>query len=76
MLQRVNLGRIPEKFADGSHIFDVQRLEWLAWTPLLLLIIGAGLYPKLILNVTNDAVQALVLHVGAALHAGSTLALH
>jgi hypothetical protein len=30
----------------------------------------------LILSVTNDAVQALVVHVGAALHVGSTLALH
>jgi NADH-quinone oxidoreductase subunit M len=76
MLQRVNMGRIPEKFAEGGRIFDVQRLEWLAWAPLLLLIIGAGLYPKLILNVTNGAVHALILHIGTALHTGSTLALH
>jgi NADH-quinone oxidoreductase subunit M len=76
MLQRVNLGRIPERFSDGHGIFDVSRLEWFAWAPLLLLIVAAGLYPKLILNVTNEAVQALVVHVGAALHAGSTLALH
>src|ERR687895_2881953 len=49
-LQRVNMGRVPERFANNEGIFDVVRLEWLAWVPLLLLIIGAGLYPKLVLG--------------------------
>jgi NADH-quinone oxidoreductase subunit M len=58
-LQRVNLGRVPEKFADGHGIFDVRPLEWYAWTPLLALILIAGLYPKLILGVTDGAVNQL-----------------
>jgi NADH-quinone oxidoreductase subunit M len=59
-LQRVNMGRVPEKFADGKGIFDVSALEWYAWTPLLLLIAIAGLYPKLILAVTDGAVENLL----------------
>ncbi|HEX2051132.1 MAG TPA: NADH-quinone oxidoreductase subunit M [Actinomycetota bacterium] len=59
-VQRVNLGRVPERFADGHGIFDVHRIEWAAWAPLLVLIIGAGLYPKLVLDVTDGAVQSLL----------------
>jgi len=51
---------VPEKFADGKGIHDVARLEWLAWAPLLVLILAAGIYPKLLLGVTDGAVQALV----------------
>src|SRR5918999_2815235 len=32
-LQRVNLGRPPERFATGEGIFDVRPLEWYAWAP-------------------------------------------
>ena len=60
MLQRVNLGRVPEKYHESRGIFDVVRLEWLAWVPLLILILVTGLYPKLVLGVTDDAVQKLV----------------
>jgi NADH-quinone oxidoreductase subunit M len=60
MLQRVNLGEVPERFSSGHGVFDVVRLEWFAWAPLLLLIIAAGLYPKLVLDVTDGAVQALI----------------
>jgi NADH-quinone oxidoreductase subunit M len=59
-VQRVNMGLVPEKFADGRGIFDVRPLEWYAWSPLLVLILVAGLYPKLILAVTDGAVQSLV----------------
>jgi NADH-quinone oxidoreductase subunit M len=59
-IQRVNLGRVPERFSSGTGIFDVQRLEWVAWAPLLLLIVIAGFYPKLVLGVTSDAVRNLV----------------
>lgn len=60
MLQRVNLGKVPERFSSGHGVFDVVRLEWFAWAPLLLLIVAAGLYPKLVLDVTDGAVQALI----------------
>jgi NADH-quinone oxidoreductase subunit M len=64
-LQRVNMGRIPEKFADGRGIFDVRALEWYSWAPLLLLILAAGLYPKMILGVTDGAVQNLLRAFGS-----------
>jgi NADH-quinone oxidoreductase subunit M len=59
-LQRVNMGAVPERFADGHGIFDVARLEWAAWAPLLLLIAVAGLYPRLVLAVTDGAVERLL----------------
>ncbi|HEY7876566.1 MAG TPA: NADH-quinone oxidoreductase subunit M [Actinomycetota bacterium] len=58
-IQRVNMGRIPERFAEGKGIFDVRPLEWYAWTPLLILILAAGLYPKMILGVTDGAVDQI-----------------
>jgi NADH-quinone oxidoreductase subunit M len=58
-IQRVNLGRPPAAF-EGKTLADVQPLEWLAWTPLLALILIAGLWPKIILAVTDGAVQRLV----------------
>jgi NADH-quinone oxidoreductase subunit M len=60
LVQRVNLGSIPERFRDGAHIFDVVALEWYSWAPLLALILAAGLYPKLVLGVTDGAVESLL----------------
>ena len=60
MLQRVNLGRVPEKYRESRGIFDVVSLEWVAWVPLLILILVTGIYPKLVLGVTDDAVQKLL----------------
>ena len=65
MIQRVILGKVPDKFASGHGIFDVVRLEWYAWVPLLILIIAAGLYPKLVLGVTDGAVQTLLGALGS-----------
>ena len=31
--------------------------EWLAWTPLLILILALGIFPSLLFNVTDGAVQ-------------------
>jgi NADH-quinone oxidoreductase subunit M len=59
-VQRVNLGKVPEKFAAGTGIHDVAVLEWTAWTPLLVLILVAGLVPHIVLGVTDDAVQGLL----------------
>jgi NADH-quinone oxidoreductase subunit M len=59
-LQRVNMGSVPEKFADGRGIFDVVGVEWAAWAPLLALIAVAGLYPRIVLGVTDGAVERLL----------------
>ena len=64
LLQRVNMGSVPERFAGDSHVFDVQPLEWYAWAPLLVLILAAGLYPAMVLDVTDGAVQSLVRVLG------------
>ncbi|HVF54310.1 MAG TPA: NADH-quinone oxidoreductase subunit M [Actinomycetota bacterium] len=59
-IQRVNLGKPKEKFADGHGLFDVRPLEWYAWVPLLVLIFVAGFYPRVMLDVTDGAVQNLL----------------
>ena len=53
-IQRVNLGRVPDKFASGTGIHDVHPLEWYAWAPLLVLILAAGIFPKIVLDLTDD----------------------
>jgi NADH-quinone oxidoreductase subunit M len=64
-VQRVNLGRVPERFSEGRGIFDVQSLEWWAWAPMLALILVAGLFPKLVLDVTDVAVSQVTNLFGA-----------
>jgi NADH-quinone oxidoreductase subunit M len=59
-IQRINLGRVPEKFADGHGIQDVVTLEWIAWAPLLVLILAVGVYPKMMLGLTDGAVQQIM----------------
>lgn len=62
-VQRINLGKVPEAF-EGKPIFDVQPLEWVAWAPLLALILVAGLVPSMLLKVTDGAVQILTKTLG------------
>jgi NADH-quinone oxidoreductase subunit M len=59
LVQRVVQGKTPERF-QGADLADVQTLEWVAWAPLLVLILVAGLYPKIITSVTEGAVQSIV----------------
>jgi NADH-quinone oxidoreductase subunit M len=59
MLQRTAFGTPKEEFAD-VHIHDIHVPEYIAWTPLLLLIVALGVYPNLLFRVTDGAVgQAL-----------------
>jgi NADH-quinone oxidoreductase subunit M len=58
MLQRVAMGKVPEEWQD-AHIHDVHKPEWIAWTPLLLLIVALGVFPGAVFNVTDDAVQVI-----------------
>jgi len=55
MLQRVAFGPVREEF-EGVHIHDVSIPEWIAWTPLLLLIAVLGIYPSFVFRITDGAV--------------------
>src|SRR5215218_5922635 len=57
MLQRAAFGTPKEEFAD-ERVPDVHWPEWLAWTPLLLMIIALGVYPNLVFGITDEAVGA------------------
>ena len=59
MLQKVNLGE-PSSEWTGRTFRDVDRYEMVAWAPLIVLIVAVGVYPKLVLGVTTDAVVGLV----------------
>ena len=63
MLQRVNLGRPPERWAD-KPLDDVLPIEWVSWIPLLLIIFAMGVFPRLIFGVQEDAVRSLVGFLG------------
>ena len=58
LLQRTAMGSPSEEFAEDPHIVDTNREEWLAWSPLLVLILLFGLVPGLIFNTTDPAVDA------------------
>jgi NADH-quinone oxidoreductase subunit M len=58
MLQRVNLGTVPDRWRE-KELVDVNRVEYLAWAPLLVGILLLGVAPVLIFGMTNDAVATL-----------------
>jgi NADH-quinone oxidoreductase subunit M len=59
MLQRVNMGTLPERWRE-SALPDVVPVEWVSWVPLLLAIVALGVFPRLILGVTDGAVSGLM----------------
>ncbi len=60
LLQRTAFGEPSEEFVDDPHIHDAGTFEWIAWTPLLILIVVFGFIPSLIFDITDSAVvQAL-----------------
>jgi NADH-quinone oxidoreductase subunit M len=54
MLRRVAQG------PGGETVVDVTAREWVAWVPLVVLVFAAGLWPRLVLGVTDGAVRALL----------------
>jgi len=58
MFQRVAFGAVKDEWAD-THIHDVNVPEWIAWTPLLLLIVALGVYPNLVFRVTDGAATSV-----------------
>ena len=59
MLQRVNMGTVPEEWRDAPFP-DVVAAEWVSWVPLLVAIVALGIFPRLIIGVTDGAVESLM----------------
>jgi NADH-quinone oxidoreductase subunit M len=68
MLQRVAFGTPKDEFKD-AHIHDVHGPEWIAWVPLLALIVAFGVFPNLLFRVTNPAVCKSTAAVATAIGA-------
>jgi NADH-quinone oxidoreductase subunit M len=62
MLQRVAMGKVKPEF-ENLHVHDVHGPEWIAWTPMLILIVVLGIYPDLLFKVTDPAVVKVVTEV-------------
>src|SRR5437763_2383060 len=65
MLQRVAFGTPKGEF-EHAHIHDLHVPEYLAWAPLLVLIVALGVYPHLLLHITDGAVTAVTSGIHAA----------
>ena len=57
LLQRTAFGTPSDEFADDPHIHDVHWNEWVAWVPMLILIVVLGFVPSLVFDVTNESVS-------------------
>jgi NADH-quinone oxidoreductase subunit M len=57
MLQRVAFGLVPDEWKD-AHITDMHWPEYVAWTPILLLIVALGVYPNLLFGIMDESVKS------------------
>jgi NADH-quinone oxidoreductase subunit M len=48
----------------GADIHDVEPTEWVAWAPMLVLIVVLGVYPQFLFKVFDPAVGELISHLG------------
>jgi NADH-quinone oxidoreductase subunit M len=60
LFQRIAFGEPAAEFAAGhghdEDIHDVNKFEWMAWSPLLIAIVVFGVYPQLMFKVLDPAV--------------------
>jgi NADH-quinone oxidoreductase subunit M len=54
VVRRVCMGALPQ---ETPKLADVRGFEFAAWTPLVVLTVLAGLWPKALLGLTDPAVQ-------------------
>ena len=58
LFQRTAFGTPTEEFAD-EHVHDVHVSEWIAWAPMLVLILVLGVYPHLLFQVTDPVLTSM-----------------
>ncbi|MCD0452161.1 NADH-quinone oxidoreductase subunit M [Actinocorallia sp. API 0066] len=56
LLRKITHGRS----GTGEVVADVQTAEWAAWTPLIVCVLLVGLWPKVLLALTDGPVRALI----------------
>jgi len=66
LYQRTAFGVPTEEFADDPHIHDVELPEWIAWAPMLVLILVLGVYPNLLFEVSDGTIVNVAEHIAAA----------
>jgi len=62
LLQRVAFGTPTEEF-EKEHIHDMHFTDYLAWTPMIVMILVLGIYPNLLFKITDGAVMHSLIHV-------------
>jgi NADH-quinone oxidoreductase subunit M len=65
LYQRTAFGTPTEEFAD-EDIPDVTVPEWIAWAPMLALILVIGIYPNLVFRVTDGEMTSVAQSIAAA----------
>jgi len=71
LFQRVAFGEPKAEFAGGTHgaddhgsghgqFEDVNKYEWMAWTPLLIAIVVFGVFPNLLFSMIDPAVHGIL----------------
>ena len=71
LFQRVAFGEPKAEFAGGPHgaddhgsghaqFEDVNKFEWIAWTPLLIAIVVFGVVPNLLFSMIDPAVHGII----------------
>jgi NADH-quinone oxidoreductase subunit M len=63
LLQRVAFGTPTPEF-DDEYIPDINLTEYIAWTPILILIVVLGVYPNLVFDMTDEAVNVSLIALG------------
>jgi NADH-quinone oxidoreductase subunit M len=64
LYQRVAFGVVKPEW-ETHRFHDVEVPEWIAWTPLLVLIVAIGIYPNFVFEMSDTSVGALLAPVAA-----------
>jgi NADH-quinone oxidoreductase subunit M len=67
LYQRTAFGEPTDEF-DEELIHDVSIPEWIAWAPMLVLILAIGIYPNIVFRVTDGQLTSVAQQVASAVH--------
>jgi NADH-quinone oxidoreductase subunit M len=59
MLRRVGFGVVSERWRDQS-LRDAVAVDLVAWAPLVVLAVAIGVWPRLVLGISDAAVRGLL----------------